>query len=237
MSTAKHPESDKTIVPDKYKGYPIVGVRGEFRGLDGGFNKGTSVQGVPTELDVFFAGKARQKGERYDYVVKAKNGDWRSYGPDDTEPEGVIYVRIYVSLFAMFADEELVGKAVHSVMEAAAKAEALRKEGQQAFTISEDDPTLTVVELNDLRKALTASGVPDSEDDRHAYITRVLGEMPSALHQSHQETILADLQEQLDAEREDDNEPGEHSEEHAMKGKVNEIFQPPNLASVPSEAS
>ena len=167
MSTAKHPESDETIVPEQYKGYPIVGVRGEFRGLDGGFNKGTSVQGVPTELDVFFAGKARQKGERYDYVVKAKNGDWRSYGPDDDEPEGVIYVRIYVSLFAMFADEELVGKAVHSVMEAAAEAEALRKEGQQAFTISEDA------------------------------------------------------------------EPGEHSEEHAMKGKVNEVFQPPNLASVP----
>jgi hypothetical protein len=175
MSTAKHPESDEAIVPEQYKGYPIVGVRGEFRGLDGGFNKGTSVQGVPTELDVFFAGKARQKGERYDYVVQGKNGDWRSYDPDDDEPEGVIYVRIYVSLFAMFADEELVGKAVHSVMEAAADVEALRKEGQQAFTISEDD----------------------------------------------------------DEAIQDHDEPGEHSEEHGMKGKVNEIFQPPNLTSVP----
>ncbi len=230
MSTAKDIESydDEAIEAPlgRYKGYPIVGVKLEWRGISGGLTKAVGVAPVITEPaePVFIMAKGLKESEDHDFIRD-----------DNGKITGVVLIQVYKHLGVAFADEEKAGEAVHEMMEKVALAEALRKEGQQAFTISEDDPTLTVVELNDLRKALTASGVPDSEDDRQAYITRVLGEMPSALHQSHQETILTDLQEQLDAEREDDNEPGEHSEEHAMKGKVNEIFQPPNLASVPSE--
>lgn len=117
----------------KYKGYKIVEERAEFRGLEGGFNKGTSVQAVPTDLDVFFAGKARQKGERYDYVVKEKS-KWRIISPEDTKPEGVVHVRIFTASMAAFADAGLIGDAIHKVSQDYAEAEAA-KAGQGNFTV------------------------------------------------------------------------------------------------------
>lgn len=181
-----------TGVPTMHRGLPVVGRRAEVRGMEGGLNKGVTVQTIPDGTDdVFFTGKARPKGERYDYVCKTDKGAWRSYGPEDDEPEGVICVRIFVSLFAMFADADVVGESVHEAMEAAAQAEALRTEGQQSL---DTDPTLTIDELNGLKKILIEASVPDTEEDRHAYLVKVLGEMPKALHQSHLRAIMLDLE-------------------------------------------
>lgn len=132
------------VIEAKYgthKGLPIVDERGEFRGMDGGLNKGVRVQAIEFDDfdDKFIAGKVRPIGERFDFVVKGDNGEWRSYAPADEKPTGVIRVRIYKVLGGGFVDEETVSVGVHKIMEDYATAEALRKEGQQSMSMSQPE--------------------------------------------------------------------------------------------------
>lgn len=134
-NTAEQPEAKYGF----HKGLPIVERTVEVRGMEGGFSKGASVQAAPDDVtqDFYFAGKGRPKGERYDFLVaNEKSRGWKLFGPDDGKPEAVRQVHIATVLGAGYADEGLVGDAVHAFMEAAANAEAERKLGQASFGVS-----------------------------------------------------------------------------------------------------
>ena len=143
------PEAAKKIESlGEYKGYPILDVRIEWRGLNGGLTDAVRVGSkhvTDLEEQPFIASKGRKIAERYDVVFD-----------DDDEMliEGVTLVQIFSAIGADFADEKLVGAAVHRTMNLVREAEALRKSGQGSLGFTLPDPNTGPTD-----------GLPDAEDE------------------------------------------------------------------------
>ena len=138
----------------EYKGYPILDVKIEWRGLEGGLTDAVKVgsQFVSEPEDfVFIASKGRKIAERYDVVRD-----------DDDIIKGWVLTQVFKALGADFADERIVGAALHATMEKVAHAKAFKKGGQLTLTdpegVLDEQIAETRGKIRDIRV-----GVPDDE--------------------------------------------------------------------------
>ena len=126
-----------------HKGLPILSIRPESRGMEGGFHKAMDATGA-YEVEpggfVWHGLKSVHKSDRYDLV------EW---GDDDDRPEGVKagtprgfdLVQIFKVVGVAYTTEEAIGADVHASMEAVAALEA-SKRGQTSLPFGAADEPL-----------------------------------------------------------------------------------------------
>jgi hypothetical protein len=97
--------------------------------LGAGLSKAVEIDPIVIDAGeyAFLAVKVKKVKDRYDYIED-----------DDGATDGCVLVQIFNAVGATFADEKLIGAAVHKMMGKVKEAEALRKSGQQAFTLPDD---------------------------------------------------------------------------------------------------
>ena len=112
-------------------GHEITGIAVSLN-LGSGLNKAVGVSPIEAKAGdvVFIAVKARLVKDRFEYEFD-----------DDDEIVGAKRVLMLTSLGAAFVDEKIVGKAIQSMNDRVAEAEALAKAGQGSFGLitSDDD--------------------------------------------------------------------------------------------------
>jgi hypothetical protein len=124
MSVAEAPSTEHHSKPARtygiYQGYPIVDVRMEWRGLNGGLTAAASIEGAkvvtPPDEFAFIAAKGQKISNDYDFVRN-----------DAGEITGVILIQVYKHVGVAFTDEEASGVAINSTLERIAQAEAEKK--------------------------------------------------------------------------------------------------------------